>query len=207
MSPTFDIRWSVQHRESIPLQHQYSLLATLSRIVPEIHNDKRIGIHTIRGIHDGPGRLRLSERSVVAIRAPLELVASLIPLSGKKLDLAGHLLRLGVATLHQIAPSGNLFCPIVTIKGFMDHNQFRGAVIRQLDSIKVRQSITVDVGPRRIVRVKDSTIVGFSVLLAGLDAVESVRIQSEGIGGRRHFGCGIFSPSKSQNLQVRTEIQ
>lgn len=206
MSPVFDIQWSVSHRDWIPLQHQYLLLATLSRIVPEIHHNKRIGIHTIRGIHDRPGRLKLTSRSIVAIRTPLEAVSNLIPLSGRKLDLAGHALRLGVATLHQIAPSESLFCPTVTIKGFMDRDQFYGAVIRQLDNMEVRRSVTVEIGSRRVLRIKDSTIVGFSLLLAGLEAAESVRVQSAGIGGRRHFGCGIFLPTKGQLRQVKTEI-
>ena len=38
---------------------------------------------------------------------------------------------------------------------------------------------------------------GFSLMIAGLDAPTSLRLQHRGIGGERGRGCGIFVPHKS----------
>lgn len=194
MTPTFDVRWPIRHDGWIPLQHHYQLLAAVSRIVPDVHRTGQIGIHAIRGIQDGPGRLSLTERSAVVVRTPLAFIPKLMPLSGKKLNLAGCPVRLSVPSLHVVTASEAVFCPTVTIKGFMEPEPFREAVFRQLDTMEVRRSISLEIGSRRIIRVKNTTIVGFGLQLGGLDADESLRIQAIGLGGRRHLGCGIFLP-------------
>jgi CRISPR-associated endonuclease/helicase Cas3 len=91
----------------------------------------------------------------------------------------------------------------VTIKGFTDPGPFLDAVGRQLDELGVggRPEIpTVPAGPRRglplrrVLKVRQSVIVGFAVIVSGLTDAESLRLQECGLGGRRHMGCGIFSP-------------
>jgi CRISPR-associated protein Cas6 len=47
-----------------------------------------------------------------------------------------------------------------------------------------------------VLRIRDRTIVGFSVLVQGLTAEESVQLQEEGIGGRGKMGCGFFLPAR-----------
>ena len=48
---------------------------------------------------------------------------------------------------------------------------------------------------RRIVRVKSQTHVGFPLIVTGLSADESLALQSQGLGGRRKMGCGLFVPA------------
>ena len=47
---------------------------------------------------------------------------------------------------------------------------------------------------RRALRIKDQTHVGYSLLVEGLSAEESIRLQEQGLGGRRKLGCGLFLP-------------
>lgn len=47
---------------------------------------------------------------------------------------------------------------------------------------------------RRIVTIKGMKIVGFSVVAHGLSDTDSLKLQSEGLGGRRSMGCGLFNP-------------
>lgn len=37
-------------------------------------------------------------------------------------------------------------------------------------------------------------VVGYELVIEGLTADESVAIQTTGLGGRRHMGCGVFVP-------------
>ena len=55
---------------AIPVDHGYALYATLSRIVPEIHQATDIGVHPIRGVYNGNGKLQLSDSSRLVLRLP-----------------------------------------------------------------------------------------------------------------------------------------
>ena len=49
---------------------------------------------------------------------------------------------------------------------------------------------------RRVLRIKDRRVVGYSLRVLGLTAEESIRLQEEGLGGRRRMGCGVLLPMK-----------
>ncbi len=40
---------------TIPLDHGYALFSALCRIVPELHGDRGVGVHPIRGRQSAPG--------------------------------------------------------------------------------------------------------------------------------------------------------
>jgi hypothetical protein len=54
--------------------------------------------------------------------------------------------------------------------------------------------VEVEIGMRRVVKVHGKLVVGFPVVLSGLDPAASLLVQSRGIGGRRHMGAGVFLP-------------
>jgi CRISPR-associated protein Cas6 len=192
VTATFDVRWPIAQSGWIPLGHPYPLFAALASLVPEIHGNERVGIHLIRGIRSAPGRLELTKNSAVALRTPIDFLPRLMVLSGKKLTLAGCSIRLGVPELHPIMPAERLFSRVVTIKGFQDPENFAKAATRQLEHLGIRSSVHMEIGQRRVVQVKGNTIVGFSLQLDSLTDEESVSVQTEGIGGRRRLGCGLF---------------
>lgn len=47
---------------------------------------------------------------------------------------------------------------------------------------------------RRIVHIKGLKIVGYPLIVQGLTADESLRLQEVGLGGRTRIGCGFFVP-------------
>jgi CRISPR-associated endonuclease/helicase Cas3 len=166
--------------------------------VPEIHAAISVGVHPIRGTKVEPGFLELNPRSAVTLRAPSGLLPKLIPLGGRKLHIAPCPVRLGVPQVFSLLPTARLRADLVTIKGYMEIPQFESAVRRKLDMLGVRNSVRVEVGPRRVVRIRRQTIVGFGLRLADLSDAESIRLQQSGIGGRRHFGCGLFQPDAAE---------
>jgi CRISPR-associated protein Cas6 len=202
VSIVVDIRWPLASPGRIPIQHQYPLLAALSRVVPSIHETEGLGIHPIRGAVLEPGKLELTDASSVTIRVDAAYIPALIPLSGKRLDVAGFPIRLGIPRLLPLRPSERLGCRFATIKGFMERDSFLAALRRQLDTLEVRHSAIVELGKRQILRVKQHTIVGFGVIIDGLREIESMQIQVKGAGGRRHLGAGLFMPISRRIARV-----
>jgi CRISPR-associated endonuclease/helicase Cas3 len=192
MTAVIDLRWRMTSPGSIPIHHQYFLLSAISGIVPAVHACDEFGVHPIRGMRTTPGRLDLLQDSALTIRTRVENIPALLALSGKKLDMAGCPIRLGIPQLIRLSPCPALKSRLVTIKGYIEEKEFDAAIRRQLDALGISGSVSVGVGPRRVVRIKHHVIVGFGVRLAQLTDHESLLIQASGLGGRRHFGCGLF---------------
>ena len=51
-------------------------------------------------------------------------------------------------------------------------------------------------GRTTILSFPHSQITTRSLLIDGIEAAQSVRLQQEGIGDGRHYGCGLFLPHK-----------
>jgi CRISPR-associated protein Cas6 len=192
--------------EKIPLDHGYLLYAAVSQLIPKLHDEAGWGIHPIFGERESPGLLRLLPRSLLKVRCPASAVGELLPLVGASLLVGGHGLALGAPRLHPLEPSTALRARYVTIKGFHDDAAaFKDAVVRQIVEMpglgQEPPSVEVSVGPRRVMRVSDQTVVGFPMLLQGLYAEASILIQTRGIGGRRHLGAGIFVPPGKGQLR------
>lgn len=182
--------------KSLPLDHGYALFGAVSRVVPVLHEEEGWGVFPVHGLRLGPGELSLTKTSLLSIRLPVSRIADVLPLSGKSLDVAGHQLTLGVLRVFPLHGSPELRSRFVTIKKFHEEKApFEEAVRRQLDLLDVAPSARITVGERRVLQVANHTIVGFSMAIIGLSTGESLRVQSKGIGGRRHMGAGLFLPA------------
>lgn len=177
---------------TVPVDHGYALYSALNRLVPEIHDAKEIGVQPIRGIYSGDGTLRLAVFSRLVLRLPDDQIRPYLKLAGKKLEVEGHTLRIGVPEVRALRPTANLRARLVTIKGFMEEAPFLEAAKRQLQNLGVAGEVLL--GERRTFRVKEKQVVGFEVAVTGLTAEEALTLQEHGLGGRRRMGCGIFLP-------------
>ena len=177
---------------TIPVDHGYALYAAISRLLPDLHADKDIGIHPVRGRYVGDGNLHLTSASHLTVRLPDDRIQAVLKLAGKTLAVDGRRLRVGVPETRALRRTAVLYSRLVTIKGFMEPDPFLAAAKRQLESLGVSAHIVV--GQRRTLRVKDKQVVGFEVFASQLDAQASLRLQETGLGGRHHMGCGVFVP-------------
>ena len=178
---------------NIPVDHGYLLYAALSRIVPELHAAKALGVQPIRGLYNGSGQLQLSDSSRLTLRLPDGEIRPYLKLAGKSLEVDAHRLIVGVPEVRRLLPVAHLRARLVTIKVFLEEEAFLQAVQRQLQSLGVACHALS--GQRRTFRVKEKQVVGFEVAATGLTAADSVRLQETGLGGRRKMGCGVFVPS------------
>jgi len=203
--PLIDLVFPVKG-DRVPLDHGYTLYAALTRLVPQLHEHPKVAIHPIRGQAAGEGNLILNDRSRLTFRIPAERIPEFLSLAGQRLDLDGQPLHIGVPQVLALKPTANLAAHMVTIKGFMEPEGFLEAARRQLDALDISREAIVGIPQaeegrpdegepiRRVLRIKDKTIVGFAVQVSGLTAEESLSLQEHGIGGRRHMGCGVFVP-------------
>lgn len=176
----------------IPVDHGYALYSAINRIVSELHDAKDIGVHPVRGRFDGNGCLVLSPASRLIVRTPDERIREFLKLAGKSLEVDGHRFRIRVPEVRALRPAAALYARLVTIKGFMEPEQFLDAARRQLETMCATAKLQL--GERRTFRVKDKQVVGFEMLATELAAEDSIKLQEVGIGGRRRMGCGVFVP-------------
>lgn len=177
---------------TLPSDQGYALYGAISRFVPEAHEADWLAIETIPGIARGDGMTQLDTEASLKIRLPQDRIPLMLKLAGKRLDLNGHAIRLGAPQIFLLKPSPQLYARIVTIKGFTEPEPFLDAVCRKLDELGVTGEPTV--GPRRVVKVGNHTVVGFALAVHDLTDEGSIILQERGIGGRRRMGCGFFSP-------------
>ena len=183
--------------ERIPQDHGYPLYSAVAAVVeagePEwLHHQTDVAIHPVSGVYLSDGHLRLKRGSAVRVRCHTDDLPRFLPLSGKKLELAGCSLRLGVCHTSALQPATTVYARRVTTRNGEDETRFVAEIARQLATLDIRGKPVR--GQRRVLRIKDKTIVAHGLLVTELTADESIRLQEEGLGGRRKMGCGVFVP-------------
>jgi CRISPR-associated protein Cas6 len=201
--------------DTIPADHGYMLYSALSRQVPEIHSEAilpRLAIHPIAGTPIGSRLLKVGSSSSLVFRLE-EGALDLGRLAGSEIEIGEHRLKLGVIRRQALKPAAQLYSRLVVIKGAQDESSFLESANRQLKNLGIRAGAglirrtalqsregktSVNRSPfiRRTLRICDREIVGYAVMVEGLTAEESIQLQEVGLGGRRHFGCGVFVPAR-----------
>jgi CRISPR-associated protein Cas6 len=209
--PTINLHFPVLG-STLPADHLYPLYAALSQVVKPLHaRGCPVQIGPVLGDYLGQRQIRLDpRRSRLRLRLPAAEIATVLPLAGKSLDVGGYRVRLGVPQVLALVPAPNLAARIVTIKT-KDRStapaDFLDAARRKLAELGIRGEPAIPLnhrGPhagqpsRHVVRIKEKRVVGYTLQVTGLTAEESIRLQENGLGGRRRMGCGFFVPVKSR---------
>lgn len=198
-SPYVIMRFPVMGKE-LPADHGYALYGAISRIAPTLHSVDWFASELISGVPWSPGMIALPNRGGhFSVRLPADQSAQVLPLAGKKLEIGSHTIRLGIPTINLLAPSSSLYARMVTIRNFTEPKEFLAAVERQMQELGVTGVVELPIDQqnrvrRRIMRIHEKRIVGFSVAVHKLSDEDSLKLQTQGLGGRRHMGCGIFNP-------------
>lgn len=192
------------HGQQISTDHNYPLYSALSAVVPQFHEtESGLRFAAITGQSDGDGHLRLADHSCLRVRVADDAIRTVLPLAGKRLEIAGHAVRLGVPAVRTLIPAPRLFARIVTFKDADTPDKFLETTRMKLAELGVSAEpelpihITGDRAGephRKIVRIKGVAIVGYSLLVSELSAAASLKLQDHGLGGRTQMGCGFFVP-------------
>ena len=177
----------------LPVDYACALWAAVLERLRWLDADPRAGIHPLRAVATGYGVALLPQRAKLTLRVSRERATDALALSGASLRVGDVELRVGAGAERPLRDWATLYAPQVTT-GAVDEPAFARDVAIALRALRVRcGSIT---GRQRRASAGGREIVGYSVLLAGLAPADSLRVQSEGLGGARAQGWGIFVPHK-----------
>lgn len=181
----------------------YALFGALSAAVA--------GLHGWAWLRIGP-----IERGSVRVRLPLARIPELVTLAGREIEgrsRRGHFTaRFGSPRLEPLASASTLRAAVVTVRLLereggrfrersLTREHFLDAAGRQL--AERAPSGRLEIAPvapdgsdpaRRVVWIGGQSIVGYACTVEGLTDEDSLRLQAVGLGGRAHFGCGLFVP-------------
>jgi CRISPR-associated protein Cas6 len=177
---------------TLPAAYRFALWTALLRLVPQLAEEKMVGVLPLRSTINSQGML-LAKRAKLIMRLPGKLAESAASgLTGQQLDIAGSTMHIGAAKARPIQPYPTIHAELVT--GSNDEVLFVEDVRKQMGELSVSgklicgKRLTVDGGQR--------SIDGYSLVLHDLKPEASLQLQYAGLGEDRQFGCGIFVPYK-----------
>jgi CRISPR-associated protein Cas6 len=195
--------------DAVPYDHGYALYAALCHEIPELHGAAWLRVHPIRGQQLVSGAIRLRDHSTVSLRLPLARLGVVLGLSGRTIDIRGERVLLRTPTIAKLEPSPGLDARTVVVKltkvplrsdQHIDKPAFEQAFLaelqRQLNVLPASADIALT--GRQQIEVGGRRVLGYSVRLLGLKAEDSIRIQRDGLGGKRRMGCGVFVPTRGR---------
>jgi CRISPR-associated protein Cas6 len=197
--PFIEVKFPVRGKKVVS-DHGYFLYAALSKAVPNIHDWDDLSICGISGTPDKFRTLHLSNVSKLRIRVEQSKLSGLLRLAGKKFQIGEDSISLGIPNVQLLKPHRNLYSRLVLIKlkEEVTHENFLEAVKRQLDVLEIRRDAVLfydkngEPFVRKTMHIKGKEIVGYPMILTELTPEESIRLQEQGIGGKRKMGCGSF---------------
>ena len=189
----------------LPVDHAWALRAAVVEILPWLGDEPDAGIHSIHGAASGNGwerpgsepgaLLNLSRRTPLVLRVPARRAGDVAALCGRQLDVGGCALTVGTLQPRRLRPAGAVFARYVVDEDGGGEERFIEHVTADLEA----RSITV----KKLLCGRSSRIesghgprTARGLLIADLDARESLAIQHRGIGPGRLLGCGLFVPHK-----------
>lgn len=130
--PCINVGFALSGKQ-LPADHGYLLYSAISRatqrgsspIVREgssdggttrLHKVDWLAVELISGFPSGPGLITLPERgATLRLRIPADHYRDVLPLAGKRLDIGGHQIRLGLPVARPLEPAPSLYARVVTI--------------------------------------------------------------------------------------------
>jgi CRISPR-associated protein Cas6 len=180
--------------EIVPVDHGFDLYSCISKLLPSFHEAQDVGLKMIRGRYVGDGLLSLQPNSWLVFRLRSSGLSPYINLAGNSLNLRGHLIQIGVPKTKALNPAPALYSHLVTTRNGQDQERFLTEVDRQLSQMGVNAEIHL--GDRKTFTIHDKKIVGYSIQILGLSDEDSIKVQEQGLGGRKKMGCGFIEPTE-----------
>lgn len=187
--------------QSLPRDHRVALADALEAAAPWLREQSAAGLHPVNVVPGGGDPALLSHRAKLILRVPRAQAPLLEALQGRELDVAGHRVVLGALHLRELLPHNTLYAHFVaadaaaadTANAEIAFLQAVDAELAALGAACRRVS-----GRRQQIRGgRAEPLVGFSLMLHGLAAADSLRVLETGVGHHRRLGCGLFVPHRS----------
>jgi CRISPR-associated protein Cas6 len=194
VTPVVDLCYPIIQGGTLEVDHGHALYLALRAACAGIARIPGLGVHAVRGLcGDRRGDLLLTDDSEVRLRIPAASAPLVQDLEGALLNVGGHGLRLGEPRLQPLGPVTALWARTLTIHF---QNPFRAAAQAQLEQ-RFAQDFpwgALRILRARTIRFEGRQLIGFEAAVRNLTPQASLLLQSQGFGGRRALGCGLFVP-------------
>ena len=197
-----ELSFSVNCRE-LPYDHAYELSSEILNLVPQIKNDNRNSIQTLHGPMSGNGWVRpdsenipLSKRAKLIMRINKNQIDNIKDIEGKEIKLFGNSLKIGVSKVKNFLIVKDLFCRFVISDNKISEDDFLEKIQKELINFNVNIKKAL-CGRSMMINFGKNAVYTRSLMIADLSKEESLRLQEEGVGEKKLYGCGIFLPHKS----------
>jgi CRISPR-associated endonuclease/helicase Cas3 len=209
-SPYIDLIFPLSG-ESLPLDNGYLVYAALSKICPIIHDLEHISILPIAGIPKPPKFIKLTNRSKLIIRLPVDQVPLVYSLGGQSFTIGKHRYQLGFPEPKALHPASTLYSRLVIIRGYQEPQAFLRKAQRLLvEKLGVRGNMTFLTRSNGEPQCREHTIKnksgvfrlkGFGLKVSNLSDEDSIALQQFGIGGKHKMMVGVFVPARSNRKE------
>lgn len=179
----------------ITSDYPLTLAQCVARILPWWTTEPNAGVHPLKGMSACGQTWLIGGRTRLTLRIPEARALDCAQLAGQEINLDGKI------TLGEPRTRSLLAHPVIyalcVISGDDQEASFVSYIRDVLDTLGISgQEI---VGKKRVLQSDNGSIVGFSLMVAGLSLKDSIRVQQRGLGFHRSLGCGIFVPHRSIN--------
>jgi CRISPR-associated protein Cas6 len=176
----------------LPIAYPFALWEALIYRVPQLAEEKSIGVLPLRGTANKEGLL-LPKRAKMVMRLPMTIAEhTAAHLTEQRFDIAGTPVRLGGSKTRPIHPFPTIHSQLVT--GPSDEVLFVQHINEKLGEMGIKGKLIC--GRRRKFGDESLSMQGYSLVVHDLTPEASLHLQFVGLGESRQFGCGIFVPSK-----------
>lgn len=194
--PSVDLAFPIVEGRTVTIDHGHQLYGAVKTAAPSL-GEVPLGLHPLRGQPLEGGLLLLRPGTVLRLRLGADHLAKALPLAGREIRIGSMLLRLGAPRIEALEPHPTLYARTVVLVKKDPASPDRGRPATGPELTTALQAIvgptaTIHLQRTRSIRIHSQQILGFEVVVEGLTPEVSVRLQTEGFGGRRAFGCGIF---------------
>jgi CRISPR-associated protein Cas6 len=191
--------------KTLPLDHAQALAVAIQTALPWFEEESRTGLHLIHVAESGNGWYRpedpenevlcLSKRTRMTLRVPQHRIEDAQALTQQTLDIDGYALRVGESAIKSLSALPTQFARYVVAEAEQDENEFLASMAALLRAMEIPVKKLM-AGKQHRMRLADGPVVTRSLMVADLTPEAAIKLQQEGLGPGRKFGCGLFLPQK-----------
>lgn len=204
--------------QTLPADHGYALYSAIKKLCQEQQIINQVNLlyennfstdvllSSIPGVPNRNGLIYLNKTSRFRLRCQAEQASIWYRLlQNQVLDIRGHLIRLIQPRLTLPKTSEVLKARLVTFHLEQWNAQeapfhFLESCQKALNRIEVKAQPFIDSNCEgdlalRAIKIREKNVLGYGVVIEGLNEEDSLKVQCYGLGGRKHFGCGWFYPA------------
>ena len=200
-----DLSFRIDAR-TLPVDHAEALSTAVLDWLPWMRDDSSAAIQLIHSPESGHGwnrptdpggeHIYVSRRARLMLRLPKQRLDDARRLTDQSLDISGHTVKIGKATSKLLVPTATLLSRRVVCDAQESEQSFVASLADSLAPVTTKAP-TILCGRLGALKFAEEEIFVRSVMLADLDAEDSIRLQQKALGRGRLFGCGLFLPHKS----------